>query len=95
MTTWTLEKAKNGFSEVVRRALNHEPQVVTRGRGGDDAVVILARSDYERLIAPSNLADFLRQSPLAESIASGDFDHPSLRAPFARPRDMGRDVDLG
>jgi prevent-host-death family protein len=95
MTTWTLEKAKNAFSEVVRRALNHEPQLVTRGRGGEDAVVVLARSDYERLIAPVNLADFLKNSPLAQAIASGDFDRPSLRAPFARPRDTARDIDLG
>jgi prevent-host-death family protein len=32
--TWTLEKAKNEFSEVVRRALAHQPQIVTRGRRG-------------------------------------------------------------
>ena len=58
MTTWTLEKAKNQLSEVVRRALSHEPQLVTRGR--HDAVVVLAREDYERLVAPSGIVDFLR-----------------------------------
>jgi len=26
MDIWTLEKAKNGFSEVVRRALRHRPR---------------------------------------------------------------------
>lgn len=41
LSTWTLEKAKNQLSEVVRRAFAHEPQVVTRGR--HDAVVVVAR----------------------------------------------------
>lgn len=94
MTTWTLEKAKNGFSEVVRRALNHQPQLVTRGRGTGDAVVVLAKADYERLVAPRNLADFLRDSPLAGAVAAGDFGDPSEHDPFARPRDMGRALDL-
>lgn len=92
MKTWTLEKAKNGFSEVVRRALDHEPQLVTRGRRGDDAVVVIARADYERLVAPVNLVDFLRSSPLAEAVAEGAFGEPTTADPFARDRDMGRDV---
>lgn len=93
MSTWTLEKAKNGFSEVVRRALNHQPQLVTRGRG-DDAVVVLAKADYERLVAPQNFVDFLRNSPMAEAVAAGDFGDPSAHDPFARPRDMGRSIEL-
>lgn len=96
MNTWTLEKAKNGFSEVVRRALDHVPQIVTRGRRGEDAVVVIAKSDYERLVAPRNLVDFLRASPLAEAVAAGDFgDLSAPDDPFARPRDVGREVDLG
>jgi prevent-host-death family protein len=88
LATWTLEKAKNQLSEVVRRAPSHEPQVVTRGR--HDAVVVIAREDYERLVAPVHLAEFMRASPLAEALKSGD-----LRADaFERRRDMGRDIDL-
>jgi antitoxin Phd len=94
MTTWTLEKAKNRFSEVVRRALDHQPQLVTRGRSGDDAVVVIARSDYERLIAPRNLVDFLHDSPLAEAVAAGEFGDPSAADLFARDRDPGRSPDL-
>lgn len=94
MTTWTLEKAKNGFSEVVRRALNHQPQLVTRGKGAGDAVVVLAKADYERLVAPRNLVDFLRDSPLAEAVAAGDFGDPASGDPFARTRDLGRPFDL-
>jgi prevent-host-death family protein len=88
LATWTLEKAKNQLSEVVRRALGHEPQVVTRGR--HDAVVVIAREDYERLVAPANLAGFMRASPLAEALRSGELDPDA----FERRRDMGRDIDL-
>jgi len=44
--TWRLADAKNRFSELVNRALTGGPQVVLRRR---DAVVVLARRDYERL----------------------------------------------
>ena len=94
MDSWTLEKAKNGFSEVVRRALDHQPQLVLRGRRADDAVVVIARADYERLVAPGNLADFLRESPLAEAVAAGEFGPPDAADPFARARDLGRDPGL-
>ena len=38
MDTWTLKKAKNGFSELVRRALAHQPQRVTRGGRAGEAL---------------------------------------------------------
>ena len=44
--SWRLADAKNRFSEVVNRALGGDPQVVLRRR---DAVVVLARRDYEKL----------------------------------------------
>lgn len=88
MTTWTLEKAKNQLSEVVRRALAHEPQLVTRGR--HDAVVVLAKEDYERLVAPSGIVDFLRNSPAAAAVAAGDLPEDA----FERRQDLPRDVDL-
>jgi prevent-host-death family protein len=81
--TWKLEDAKNRFSEVVRLALAHEPQWVTRN--GRDAVVVLSADDYERLVAPKNLAEFMRESPLAEVLAEEELD-------LERPRDLGRDV---
>jgi prevent-host-death family protein len=88
LTTWTLEKAKNQLSEVVRRALAHEPQFVTRGR--HDAVVILAKEDYEQLVAPGDLAEFLRKSPAAAAVATGELAEDA----FERRRDFVRDVDL-
>ena len=88
MATWTLETAKNKLSEVIRRAIAHEPQIVTRG--GRDAVVILAKSDYEKLVAPEGLVAFMRASPLAQAVASGELPERA----FDRRRDMGRDVEL-
>jgi prevent-host-death family protein len=88
MAVWTLERAKNQLSEVVRRALAHEPQTVTRGR--HDAVVVVAKDDYERLIAPEGLYEFLRKSPAAQAIASGELPEDA----FERRRDLPRDVDL-
>lgn len=85
MHTWKLEDAKNRFSEVVRRAMAHEPQFVTRN--GRDAVVVVSATDYERLTAPVPLLEFLQDSPLAEAIAAGDFQ-------VERSRDEGRDVDF-
>jgi len=85
MRTWKLEDAKNRFSEVVRRAIEHEPQVVTKN--GRDAVVVVSAEDYERLTAPRDLVRFIRESPLAEVIASGDLD-------LSRAEDHGRDVAL-
>jgi len=43
---WRLADAKNRFSELVNRALAGDPQVVLRR---NDAVVVLARRDYEKL----------------------------------------------
>jgi len=95
VTSWTLEKAKNGFSEVVRRALAHEPQVVTRGARAEDAVVVVARSDYERLIAPRVLTEYLAASPMAKAVAEGVFGYREDGDVFPRERDLPRDIDLG
>ena len=88
MSTWTLKRAKNQLSEVVRRALNHEPQIVIQS--GRDAVVVLAKEDYERLVAPTSMLDFLRESPVARAIASGELPENA----FDRRPDIPRQVDL-
>jgi prevent-host-death family protein len=89
MHAWKLEDAKNRFSELVRRALDQGPQLVTRG--GRAAVVVLSAADYERLAAPDNVVDFMQASPLAAAIADGALDIDEV---LRRPRDLGRDVDL-
>ncbi|MBA2686042.1 MAG: type II toxin-antitoxin system Phd/YefM family antitoxin [Gemmatimonadaceae bacterium] len=88
MSSWSLERAKNQLSEVVRRALEHEPQFVTRG--GRDAVVVLATADYERLVAPVNIVDFLRNSPLARAVANGDIPEDA----FDRRPETMRQIDM-
>lgn len=88
MPSWTLEHAKNQLSEVVRRALAHEPQFVTRG--GRNAVVVLATEDYERLVAPLNIVDFLRNSPLARAVANGEIPEDA----FDRRPETMRQIDL-
>ncbi|HEX2187305.1 MAG TPA: type II toxin-antitoxin system Phd/YefM family antitoxin [Longimicrobiaceae bacterium] len=85
MRAWKLEDAKNRFSEVVRRAIEHGPQMVTKN--GHDAVVVVSAEDYERLTAPQDLVEFIRESPLAEALATGELD-------LSRTEDYGRDVAL-
>jgi antitoxin Phd len=85
VATWKLEDAKNGFSELVRRALKHEPQLVTRH--GRKAVVVLSAEDYERLTGATSLRAFLRDSPFADALAAGELD-------LGRPRDEDRDISF-
>jgi antitoxin Phd len=84
MRSWKLEDAKNRFSELVRRALAHEPQRVTRS--GRDAVVVISAEDYERLRGGEDFVSFMQRSPLADVLADG--------LELDRPRDLGRDVEL-
>lgn len=79
---WTLQDAKNRFSELVRIVLADGPRLLTRGQ--QDAVVVLAADEYERLTRPrESLLAFLQQSPLADAELEVD-----------RPREAGLPVDL-
>jgi len=88
MTTWTLERARDRLSALVRRVLAHEPQLVTRG--SHDAVVVIAREDYDQFVGPDNLADYLRNSPLAEAVRAGEIPENA----FDRRREFARDIEL-
>ncbi|PTN34436.1 MULTISPECIES: type II toxin-antitoxin system Phd/YefM family antitoxin [Desulfonatronum] len=73
MQTWQLQEAKAKFSEVVKRALNDGPQEITVR--GEPAVVVLTRTEYERLVKPRpSLVELLRSSPLAKWDLEGDLD---------------------
>jgi len=61
MQTWQLQEAKSRFSEVVDMALKEGPQFVTRR--GQDAVVILAASDYRRMSGTPSLLSTLLSAP--------------------------------
>ncbi len=53
---WTLAKAKDQFSEVVRRASTEGPQTITiRGR---ETAVVLDKAEFDRLRAPGRAKDF-------------------------------------
>lgn len=77
---WQLQEAKQRFSEVVRRALESGPQVVTRH--GRPAVVVVAAPEYDRLERRSRFKDFLRAAP------------DLSRLPVRRDRRPGRRVSL-
>jgi prevent-host-death family protein len=85
MQEWQLQDAKNRFSEVVRRARDEGPQVVSVH--GKPAAVVLSADAYAALAHPrSSFADYLLSGPvwpddLVESIND-------------RSRDTGRAVEL-
>ena len=59
---WQLQEAKQRLSEVVRRALEEGPQVVTRH--GRDAVVVVSLDEFERLKGErGDFKELLRHAP--------------------------------
>ncbi len=76
---WTLVDAKNRFSELVRRALSEGPQRVLRR--GNDAVVVVAESHYEKLTGKR--PDFKRML-----MEGPDFDGLELSRDRAPMRDL-------
>jgi prevent-host-death family protein len=83
MNKWQLQDAKNRLSEVVRKATDEGPQVITLR--GDDAVVVVAVDQYARLTRKpkGTLVDFFRNSPLG-----------AVALDLMRSRDTGRAVVL-
>jgi prevent-host-death family protein len=77
---WQLQEAKQKLSEVVDRALDEGPQVVTRH--GEEVVVVVSMQEYRRLTKPRpDFKRFLLEGPdLAE-------------LELERRPDMPRDVD--
>lgn len=82
MATWQLQEAKQRFSEVVRRAHDEGPQIVTRH--GEDVAVILDMAEYRRIKGQEpDFKEFLLSAP--------DLSELDL----ARSRDLPREIDLG
>lgn len=78
---WQLQTAKQHFSELVERARNDGPQIVTKH--GKEAVVIVSAEDYRQLRGGEpRLVEFIRSAP--------DFDVLDLD----RAEDRGRDIQL-
>jgi antitoxin Phd len=79
---WQLQEAKNRFSEVVNKALGEGPQTVTRH--GEEIVVILSKTEYNRLLkSQTSLLDFFQQSPLV-----------GIELDLERDQSLPRDIDL-
>ncbi|MGH8726674.1 MAG: type II toxin-antitoxin system Phd/YefM family antitoxin [Burkholderiales bacterium] len=65
MERWALREARNRLSEVVRKAREHGPQMITLH--GRDAVVIVDASEYQKIKKSprGTLAEFFQRSPLS------------------------------
>lgn len=74
---WSLQDAKNRFSEVVDRAQREGPQRVTRR--GKDAVVVVSAEEWGSL-SGRTLAEFFESSPLAGSNLEIERDRSPVRA---------------
>ncbi|MBN6052307.1 type II toxin-antitoxin system Phd/YefM family antitoxin [Nonomuraea sp. RK-328] len=82
MSVWQLQEAKQRFSEVVRRAHDEGPQIVTRH--GEDVAVIIDMAEYRRLKGDEpDFKEFLLSAP--------DLSELDL----TRSKDLPREVDLG
>ena len=70
-TTWQLQEAKARFSEVVERALEGAPQLVTKR--GENAVVVISHSEYQRLAqGQKSVLEALSGAPRAELVVHRD-----------------------
>lgn len=81
MSEWTLQDAKNRFSEVVRKTISEGEQHVTVR--GEESVTVIATRELRRLRGqPEKLSEFLRKADLE-----------GLTIP-ERDTDTGREIDL-
>ena len=83
MNKWQLQEAKNRLSELVRKASDEGPQIITLR--GDAVVVVVAADEYARITGKpkGTLVDFLRKSPLG-----------TVALDLQRSGDTGRRVEL-
>ena len=83
---WSLQDAKNKFSEVVNAADAGEPQIVTK-RGVPTAVVLSVRdfAKYKKMLALKlpTFADHLLSIPVNESSSDKEFERLDVK-----PRDI-------
>lgn len=80
MEKWQLQDAKNRFSEIVKKAVQNGPQMVTRH--GTDTVVIMSVDEYCKLKRPkTDLVSFFKTSPLF-----------NIEIDLARNKDYPREV---
>lgn len=79
--SWQVQEAKQKFSQLVQRAIDEGPQVVTRH--GEEVVVVLAAEEFRRLTGRTlDFKEFLLSAP--------DLSPLDLE----RARDLPRDIGL-
>lgn len=59
--SWQVQEAKQKFSELLRRAEEEGPQVVTRH--GSEVAVVVSAATYRRLAGDPDFKAFLRSAP--------------------------------
>jgi len=80
--TWQLQDAKSKFSQLVEKAMDDEPQIVTKH--GNNAVVVISFEEYKKMTKPKiDLLSFFQNSPLS-----------GLEIDLARNKDLPREIDL-
>ena len=73
--TWQIQDAKNKLSEVIARALEQGPQLITKH--GEKTVVVISYAEFEQLRkSQGKLSEFFRSSPLAGLDLSRDKSMP-------------------
>ncbi|HEX5583286.1 type II toxin-antitoxin system Phd/YefM family antitoxin [Gaiella sp.] len=78
---WQVQTAKQRFSELVERAVNEGPQIVTKH--GRETVVVIDIEEYRRLRGePMDFKEFLLSIPRTDDLE------------IERSKDMGREIDL-
>ena len=81
MAKWQVYEAKRHLSELIDRAQNEGPQVITRH--GKERAVVLSMDAYRKLeAAKPDFKEYLLSGPKVD-----DFE-------IDRPRDLGRAVEL-
>ena len=78
---WQVQTAKQRFSELVERAVNEGPQIVTKH--GRETVVVLDIAEYRRLRGePMNFKEFLLSIPKGDDLE------------IERSKDPPREIDF-
>ena len=79
---WQLQEAKAKFSKVIKEAVDHGPQIITK-RGVETALLISIK-DYRKINKKTvKLSQFFRNSPLKD-----------VYLPLERSQDHPRDIKL-
>lgn len=80
--SWQVQTAKQRFSELVQRAVDEGPQIVTKH--GRETVVVIEIGEYRRLLGvPVDFKEFLLSIPKGDDLE------------IERSKDLPREIDLG